>query len=98
MSLASRFFSPVIPSEVEGSRCSTVRQHPGIPRLRCAPLGMTICASLAKAAVLMKFSQYFGTVGSIKSDQASIPPSRLYTFAKPRCFSSRAACALRRPL
>ena len=52
----------------------------------------------AEAAVLMKESQYFGTVGTMESDHASIPPSRLYTLAKPCCFSNRTASALRRPL
>src|SRR6478736_3187628 len=33
--------SSVIPSEVEGSRGRMQRQRIGIPRLRCAPLGMT---------------------------------------------------------
>ena len=38
----------VIPSEVEGSRCNTLRQCREIPRLRFAPLGMTRCGARAQ--------------------------------------------------
>ena len=43
--LASRFVSRSSRAKSKGPGVSTVRQHPGIPRLRCASLGMTICAS-----------------------------------------------------
>ena len=39
----------------------------------------------AEAVLLVKCGQYFGTLESICSDHASIPPSRLYTLVKPRC-------------
>ena len=63
-------------------------------------LGKAIAAAAGVGGDLsgLRRTQYLGTVGSISSDQASIPPARLTAFCRPACCSNCTAWALRTPL